>query len=130
MSEIYLTDKQYFQIMNNLEFEIKRGLKLSGFDDNTPGDKSIQCTWGLCGDNPRVQSEANMHLFPKELPGRLSPKYRKEHHRCPFEDPTGKDQQSGCFYRCRFFLGKQNPSKQVWLQWKKEALRWSENEKS
>lgn len=124
--DIYLTDGQYRKAMENLRFDVEqRRIKLDGFDDTTAGDKDTQCTWGLCGDSATVYPTADMHLWPEELPGRLAPKYTQEHHRCPFEDPTARDQESGCFHRCRFFKGKQRPSVAVWLQWHKEALTWA-----
>ena len=120
-----MTDAEYMEIMENLKRFVRSGAKLSGFDDNTIGDKDTQCTWGLCGDNIKVYPKASMHLWPDKFPERLAPKYTEEHHRCPFEDPLGKDQMSGRFYRCRFFQQGQRPNVAGWLQWHAETLAWS-----
>lgn len=127
--DLNLTDKQYQIALNNLVFLVKNGLKLDGFDSDTVGDKNTQCTWGLCGENPKVFNTADMHLFPAQLPGRLSPKYREHHHRCPFEDPKNGDQISGCFYRCRYFTFNKRPTVNEWLKWVGYANEWSEEGK-
>lgn len=125
-TNLYLTDAQYEEAMARLKGVVEGGgQSLQGFDDTTPGDKDTQCTWGLCGESASVYPAADMHSFPDLLPGRLSPKYRKQNHRCPFEDPKAKDQASGCFHRCRFFQQGQKPSVGVWGQWHAEALAWS-----
>ena len=125
MSALYMTDAQYLKIMNNLKAFVNSGAKLSGFDDNTIGDKDTQCTWGLCGDNVKVYPDADMHLWPKDFPKRIAPKYLQNHHRCPFENPNAKDQISGCFYRCRFFQEAQRSNISGWNQWWEEALKWA-----
>jgi hypothetical protein len=122
----HLTDKQYKEVMERLAGVVKSGsIKLNGFDSDAVGDRDTQCTWGLCGENPFVYHSADMHLFPEQLPGRLSPKYKEKHHRCPFEDPLARNQTSGCFYRCRFFQQNKRPSKVEWEVWYKLALEWS-----
>lgn len=116
-----LTDKQYLKAMISLENLVKsKTLKLQGFDDNFIGDKDTQCTWGLCGNNRDVYSDNNMHLFKD----RCSPKYRLEHHKCPFEDKEHKDQTNGCFYRCKFFQYNYRPSIKEWLVMYNETIKW------
>lgn len=125
MSKLKLTNAQYLIAMQNLRAFVESGAQLSGFDDCTIGAKDTQCTWGLCGDNVKVYPFSTMHIFSEQFPQRLSPKHREQHHRCPFENPNGKDQTSGCFHRCRFFLEGQRPNKAGWLQWFDEALALS-----
>lgn len=125
-----MTDAEYLRAMANLKAFVEGGAALSGFDDDTVGDKDTQCTWGLCGDNRKVYPEPTMHLWPNQFPRRIAPKYLETRHRCPFEDPNGKDQSSGCFYRCRFFQQGQRPNRAGWLQWHAEALEWFKKDKA
>lgn len=105
--DLYLTDVQYIQALKNLRHLVETGVKLEYFDDDTPGCKDTQCTWGLCTDSKRVWPDPDMHLWPDEFlkRGRSAPKYRDEKTQvCPFENPEVRNgDQSGCFYFCRVF---------------------------
>ncbi len=103
MSNLYLTNKQYLEALVRLK-NIVNSTKLSYYDDTTPGDKDTSCTWGLCQESIKLWPTAELHLWPKDFPGRLAAKYRKKNHVCPNDyDSTN---ENGCFYHCKFFQGK------------------------
>jgi hypothetical protein len=82
--------------MRNL---IAAGKALAFEDDDTPGNKHTECSWGLCSKAREAWPDAEDHLFPN----RSSPKYRRDPHSCPFS--KGK-RTTGCFYDCRIFQAR------------------------
>jgi hypothetical protein len=103
MSGLYMRNSEYLAAMERLK-KIVSEKKLDFFDDTTPGDKDTSCTWGLCQDSIELWPTKELHLWPREFPQRLAPKYLKKHHVCPNDyDPTN---ENGCFYHCKFFQRK------------------------
>lgn len=104
-TNLYMNDAEYIQVLKNLRAYILSGAKLTYFDDTSPGNKSTECSWGLCGNNPKVYSEPHLHLWPEDFisRGQVAPKYFLNHHMCPFERQRNPDDHNGCFYRCWVF---------------------------
>lgn len=98
-----LTDDQYQAQLLRLRQQIADGLPLVSVDDNTPGNKHSEVSWGLCTtDWPRDA------LFREDRPI-LGSAHRGPDHKCPFDQgPPGTDHGWGCFWRCHVFQGRLN----------------------
>jgi hypothetical protein len=110
--DLNMTDERWVAALKRLRERIAGGAKLVYFDDTTIGCKETQCTWGLCCNSKEQWPDPEDHLWPDQFEknGRVAPKYRKAHHRCPF-DMREKDEKWGCFYHCVFFQKGENPSR-------------------
>jgi hypothetical protein len=86
---------------------IANGRKLVYYDDTTPGNKSMSCSWGLCHESKATWPDAQDHTFPVdfEISGRLSPLDTAKEHLCPM-DRREKHDGNGCFYTCRIFQAR------------------------
>ena len=83
---------------------------LTGVDDDSPGSKSTECSWGLCSDDKEAWPDAQDHLWPDEFEryGRVAPLYRKPQQLCPMDTrEKGNKDSNGCYWTCRFFNGEQ-----------------------
>jgi len=103
-----MTQKQYVNWLEAMRDRIEAGLELSYYDDNTIGNKSLFCSWGMCNNKAEVWPE-ELH----QIPGHTIPGYqggirhidrdRKTQH-CPFDARVAKT--GGCFWRCVIFQHK------------------------
>lgn len=105
---IYLSDDRYLAVLKRLRARIANGLPFKAHDDDTPGDKSTACSWGLCSDDRAAWPNAEDHLWPDEFTngGRVAPLYRQRHHRCPIDTRNNADllkSGNGCFHTCAHF---------------------------
>ncbi len=113
---------RYQDTLRRLRALIAGGSQLFYDDDTTMGNKSTVVSWGLCDDSLDVYPEKNDHTFPNQFPGRSSPRNQPEKAYCPMDrladappEIQAKQENSGCFYRCRVFKpgemvpGKPNP---------------------
>lgn len=112
MSSINFTFQEYLAALKRLRALIADGLSFRSDDDDTPGNKSTSCSWGLCSDDRAQWPDPEMHLWPKQFisHGRVAPKYFHRHHFCPFDSQEG-NLSNGCFYRCRHFQKNLRPTK-------------------
>jgi len=98
---------RYLAALRRFRDAIANGLKLEGYDDNTPGNKSTEVTWGLCSHDPALWPDAQDHIWPYSFTseGRSAPNYRSKGQMCPFDSQRddAEADPSGCFYRCAFF---------------------------
>jgi hypothetical protein len=106
-----LSDARYLAALERIKAQLEGGTKLTYWDDTTPGDKQLHCSWGLCSVNAEQWPDGIDHLFKHEFEaqGRVSPLYRENHHRCPFDsrlETPPQGMESGCFYTCRIFQAK------------------------
>lgn len=105
-SDYVLTLKRLKEIVNTR--------KLAGYDDNSLlGDKSTECTWGLCSSQPELWPDPRLHIWPYSFlnRGRVAPIDLPSFDcKCPF-DPREENDGQGCFWKCEFFRGKKRPSK-------------------
>lgn len=97
MKDIYLTDASYLAALKRLRDLIATGLKLESDDDDTPGCKHTECSWGLCNHSREAWPDREDLLFGR------SPKYRQGHQCCPLS--RNQTESTGCFYSCRIFKG-------------------------
>lgn len=117
-----MTKERYVAALHRFRSRIENGLELVMWDDDTPGCKDTENSWGLCSRTveawPDQEDLAGTErvlddrvYYPKSLPhGCL----------CPFDRNDGdilKDSPWGCFYRCMYFSPKTNPPD------RQEALR-------
>lgn len=107
MSEdIYLTDKQYVEIL----YKIKEIVNRSDFkpfcrDCTEIGNKFTVSNCGFCNENFTTKETA---LFPDEFPARKSMKYRRKNQICPFDQRIFNMKKDGfydigCYYHCYLF---------------------------
>ena len=107
---MYLSKKRYVEALKRIRKLIAGGLILTGCDDTTPGDKSTQCSWGLCQNDKDHWPDPIDYLWPDE-PDRVAPKYLRDKMACPMDKRTYEEiSGNGCFYSCRFFQSEKNPS--------------------
>lgn len=113
MSDLYMQDERYLAALVRIKALIENGLKLSGYDDTTPGCKSTECTWGLCQNDKAHWPDPNDYLWP-DTPDRIVPKYLTTKQKCPMDKrENNKVTLNGCFYTCRFFNKSVNPSRET-----------------
>lgn len=112
---MYMPQDRYIAALERQRARIADGLELVCFDDDTPGQKSTHCSWGLCSQDKEAWPEPDDHLFPDDYKrdGRVAPRYMTQGQQCPFDtdrDPRGyvrtPGEPHGCFYRCRFFQSR------------------------
>lgn len=94
---LYWTDKDYSNSIEKLKEIAASNLKLSGYDNTSPGNKSTECNHGLCDES--IEENA-------------SGIYRQVHHKCPL-DMRKPGQDSGCFYYCRYFQADRKEYKEL-----------------
>lgn len=102
-----LTQERYIEALQRQRRRILSGeVSLSGYDDETPGCKSTECSWGLCSKEKAAWPDAQDHIWPDqfEQKGRMAPLKRRPHQPCPL-DKRGFNGQNGCFWTCMFFQG-------------------------
>lgn len=97
-SDIFLTDKQYFWLLQKARDNLDKIEKAEGCDSTETGNKYTKTNIGLCNTDLTTLETA---LFPDQYPERKSLKYRKENHMCPLDSRSYKT--TGCFYTCLFF---------------------------
>jgi hypothetical protein len=105
-----MPQNRYVAAVKRQRERIVKGLALHYFDDDTPGNKSTECTWGLCSGEVSAWPDAQDHLWPDKFTvhGRVAPLYLKPTQKCPMDRRPLKDSDmNGCFYTCRIF----NPAK-------------------
>lgn len=119
MKDLYLTDAQHLTALKRMRDRISDGSNFTAFDDTTPGNKSTDCSWGMCTNDPNFWAKDEL-MFPDRGPIRVgcradgspvlheSSKYHKDGQQCPFDRRNGTEDQlaSGCFYHCRVFSRK------------------------
>lgn len=97
---------------------IAEGLPLVFEDSTMIGDKYTHCSWGLCSRDVAAWIDAEDHLWPEQFRARrrVAPKFRTQRQRCPWDqrprDGADGDQgmQYGCFYACRVFQQRPEPT--------------------
>jgi hypothetical protein len=112
IKDLNMSDKTYYESLLRLKERIENGLSLNYEDSTVIGDKYTVCTWGLCSDDKEQWPDPDMHLWPDQFTndGRVAPKYRENHHLCPFDTRNPNDDEmsliNGCFYTCMIFQRK------------------------
>lgn len=106
----YLPDRRYLAALERFRAAVAAGKRLWGFDDDTPGNKDMQVSWGLCHTDAAMWPDAEDHVWPFDFKtkGRSEPLSLSGLQPCPFDkgrDNPGAD-LNGCFYRCEFFKRK------------------------
>lgn len=104
--KINMPQERYVAALRRQRERIAKGLPLRAVDDNTPGDKSTTCTWGLCSEEREAWPDAQDHLWPDQFieRGRVAPLYLKPKQKCPLDLRDLKDADlNGCFFTCRVF---------------------------
>ena len=81
---------------------IAAGRPLNFYDDTTPGNKSMSCSWGLCHDSAETWPDAQDHVFPKDFEKRRRITPLESRQLCPM-DTRSEAAFNGCFYTCRVF---------------------------
>lgn len=115
--DLYLSGPRYLAALKRMRDLIAAGKALLAIDDETPGNKSTECSWGLCSREQVAWPDAEDHLWPDQfLKGRIAPKYRNDPHSCPF---SKGNKTTGCFYDCRIFQARRPAN----LPTRAEALR-------
>lgn len=103
---LYLPQPRYIAALKRQLARIEGGVTLKAVDDVTPGNKSTECTWGLCTDEKEAWPDAQDHLWPDQFTkrGRVAPLYRRKHQKCPLDRrELASEDPNGCFYSCRVF---------------------------
>lgn len=103
MSDIYLSDEQYLEMLKTSRSNLDKIKKISLYDCDDIGFKDTQTNIGLCNDFLLCTKENA--LFPEQFPKRKDIKYRKNHHLCPL-DSRKKSDGNGCFHTCMAFKRK------------------------
>ena len=106
-AEIRLPASEYRIALERQLARLKAGAPIDGYDDTTIGDKSTECSGGLCWESAELWGgRLAMRFVPAEGPSRGSQRSRYRDHPCPL-DYRENPSTYGCFYNCRFF----NPRK-------------------
>lgn len=95
---------------------IETGTPLTAYDDNTPGNKSMGCSWGLCSESVEAWPDAQDHIWPHDFENKLRVAPLHSKRPCPLNAYV--DPHRGCFYTCRVF----NPARGAQVPTKDEAL--------
>lgn len=102
---LHLTDDRYLAALYRQRDRIIAGAEFKAVDSDTIGDKFTEASWGLCSDEREAWPDREDHLWPEQFDqGRVAPKYRRNHHRCPM-DRRQNPGANGCFSTCRIFKG-------------------------
>lgn len=101
---LYLTDEQYMAILLKIKAKISEDkFKPFCYDSITPGNKFTRTNCGFCNEEFTDKKTA---LFPESFPKRMTMKYRRGNHKCPFdmrEELSDLSWGNGCFYKCYLF---------------------------
>ena len=109
MGNLYLTDRQYLDILEKIEQKLKEGsFDYYIYDSNEIGNKYTESNLGFCNEDYTTLDTA---LFPNQFIefGYKGMKYKKENQACPFDDRvrTLKNEKGcfnsigwGCYYTC------------------------------
>lgn len=113
-----LTEAEYTAALARFQRAIADGMPLAMDDSEEPGDKYVDCSWGLCsmdaGMWPFEHRAATLRM------GRVIPKDPPRGARCPMDTrPPGAHDFNGCFWTCRMF----RPTKEHPRPNRAEALR-------
>jgi hypothetical protein len=114
---IYLTDERYLAALKRFKQRIVDGRELEAWDDDSPGAKTTECTWGLCSEAPGDWERPVDMMWPRDKQ-RHTPKYTEKHHLCPLDRRTQEEATlTGCFYTCRIFKRErgQQPTTQAFV---------------
>jgi len=102
-----MSKERYVEAMRRIRSQIANGLALEKIDSNTPGERYMHCSWGLCSMNSEQWPDPEDHKWPDQFieHGRVSPKHFEMDHECPFAGPqvVQPPNWQGCFYRCAVF---------------------------
>jgi len=95
---------RYAAALIRIREKIQSGRPLDAYDDETPGNKSMGCSWGFCDESRETWPDAQDHIFPLDFikNGHTSPLSLGIPNTCPMDTRT-KSGQQGCFYTCRVF---------------------------
>jgi len=106
-----LAVNQTLKVLKNLRKVIKTE-PLKGYDCTDTGFKNTECNWGICGENPKVFPDPEMHTWPYDfiLYKRVAPLFLAEAIRCPLDKRDSND-LNGCFYKCMFFRHEKRSKK-------------------
>ena len=116
-ADIYLSDDRYLAALRRQRDRIRAGAAFVAYDCEEIGAKETHASWGLCSSDAEAWPDAGDHMWPDQFTnhGRVSPKYRRKHQKCPMQTKGGA---TGCFYNCRIFksqLGRKSRDKAVQL---------------
>ncbi len=102
-----LPEHRYLAVLKRIRDSIASGRQLSAFDDTSPGNKSMGCSWGLCDETKATWPDAEDHTFPVDFQkhGRCSPLETADNNPCPMDMRESSD-GNGCFYSCRVFKNR------------------------
>jgi hypothetical protein len=115
---IYMTDERYLAALQRRRQQIAEGRELEAWDDDSPGAKTTECTWGLCSESLPDDWEKPIDMMWPRDKYRSTPKYREKHQMCPLDRRTQEEvTMNGCFYTCRIFKRErgQQPTTQAFV---------------
>ena len=104
-----LPAERYQLALRRFRERIEQGLPLTAYDDDTPGNKSMGCSWGLCSEDPAAWPDAQDHTFPIDFIKRGRVSVLSASQPCPLDrrsEAQFKAEVTGCFYTCRVFRSK------------------------
>lgn len=105
MSRPYLTQERYIEALQRQRRRILNDeVRLSGYDDEAPGYKKTECSWGLCSEDKAAWPDAQDLIWPDQFEqgGYVRLLYRRPDQPCPL-DKRESNGPSGCFWTCMFF---------------------------
>lgn len=131
---IHLSDERYLAALKRIRGIIVRGYLSLDFNDCTDiGNKSTECSWGLCCDKHSHWPDAEDHLWPSRRNDVVVTLYRKGHHFCPFDRRMRfrnekTNMGNGCFYTCMVFHrgSRSLPTREEAIALYDEAIRMIE----
>jgi hypothetical protein len=101
---------RYVAALERQRERIDAGLHFEMWDDETIGNKSTECSWGMCCEQPSLWPEPEDHIWPESFirQGRVAPRRLADGQFCPFDrrekpKPDLENSPMGCFRRCMFF---------------------------
>lgn len=113
-----LPPARYLAALERMQGFVSSGEELVYYDDTTPGNHELHCSWGLCSVRAEHWPDPADHLWPDQFAGhqRVAPLHRsaKDGHRCPMDRrdrAAVASDPNGCFYTCRFFQKGKNPTR-------------------
>lgn len=127
MRNMYLTDKQYLQLLKRALKIVQNMSKVQAEDCTIRGCKDNTCNAGLCNDNQLCTPKIAM--FPKDFPQRKDIKYLEDYQKCPLDWRTESQLDgNGCFYTCKIFQAKKKkiPNGEIVRLYKKQ-IKWAED---
>ena len=111
----YLPTDRFVEALKRIRSHIAGGAQLTAYDDDSPGNKSSECSWGLCNTDPLIWPDAQDHTFPVDFDRHLRSSPLDAKLRCPLDRRPGPQIEddgpaSGCFYTCSVFQSsRSNP---------------------